>query len=108
MLTLGEVFNVVAFSSIARRGDTGTSRLRALPADAPRRAQDVEPVEAAVRKAARTSALGCQAALFFGVVDPLLRYLAPTNCLWSSASVSIWTRRGLTLSLRGSVNRSIP
>ena len=35
-------------------------------------------------------------------------YRAPTSRFWSSTSVSIWMRRGLTLSLSGTVKRSMP
>jgi hypothetical protein len=33
---------------------------------------------------------------------------APASCFWSSTWVSIWTRRGLTLSFSGTESRSIP
>lgn len=33
---------------------------------------------------------------------------APTSCFWSSTCVSIWMRRGLTLSFSGRVSRSMP
>ena len=90
-----------------RRGHAGTSRLGFATADAPRRARGVGPSRLRKERQRRTSAYGCQAAVLRRVA-PLVGYLAPTNRFWSSASVSIWTRRGLTLSLRGSVNRSIP
>lgn len=39
---------------------------------------------------------------------PARRGYAAVSCFWSDVVVSIWMRRGLTLSLSGSVNCSIP
>jgi hypothetical protein len=74
---------------------------------------DREPVEDVVRKGRRTpasigEAVRSCARFLKGPPRRVVDYLAPVNCLCSSVSVSIWTRRGLTLSLTGSVNRSIP
>ena len=62
-----------------------------------------EPVECAGRKGSEgRRRLTCQKPRCSSACSPARwTYLAPTSCFWSSTSVSIWTRRGLTLSFNG-------